>query len=120
MLRRDLLRWLAAGAGLGCLDGLRPEEILPLGRHVHDAAGTAGQELRALDAHANATVIAAAERILPRTDTPGATDAAVNLFIDRMLADWHTATERDRVLAGLRELDARSQARHGSDFIACP
>jgi hypothetical protein len=36
-----------------------------------------------------------------------------------MLADWYNADERDRFLAGLRELDARCRARHGKDFADC-
>lgn len=118
MERRELVRFLASAAGAGCLQGLAPDDLLAFGRRVHADAG-AVQDLQALDAHAARTVIAAAERILPASDTPGATDAQVHRFIDRMLADWHTHAERDRFLAGLRALDEQSRARHGRDFVAC-
>jgi len=44
----------------------------------------------------------AAERILP-----GAAAANVGAFIEKMLTDWHTPEERERFLAGLKELDSR-------------
>jgi hypothetical protein len=120
MERREALRWLAAGAGLGLFPSLAPDEILAFGRHVHTKAAPAnGAQLRVLDAHANRSVIVVAERIIPTTDTPGATDANVNLFIDHMLAAWYDPRDRDRVLDGIRDLDARSRTRCGQDFAGC-
>jgi hypothetical protein len=115
MERRELIRFLMATTGLKCLDGFMPEELLAFGVHVHES----GQRAGVLDAHARRAVIIAAERIIPASDTPGATDADVVTFIDRMLGDWYNPDERDRFLAGLRELDARCRARHGKDFADC-
>lgn len=113
MHRREVLQLLAASAGLRCLDGFALDDILALGRQLHASPLKAG----ALTAHHRATITAAAERILPATDTPGATDAGVTTFIDRMLADWYDPAERDRLLGGLAELDARSRALGGRDFV---
>lgn len=52
------------------------------------------------------------DRILPRTDTPGASDVGVPAFIDVLLDKWAGDGETERVLAGLDEL--------GSDFLAAP
>jgi hypothetical protein len=65
---------------------------------------------------ASRAVILAAERILPASDTPGATEAGVVVFIDRMLADWFDPGERARFLDGLPELDSRSRTHGGRDF----
>ena len=118
MERRDVLRMLAASAGAGAARGLIPSDLLALGRAVH-ARVTTTARASIFSSHASETVVAAAERIIPASDTPGATEARVNLFVDRMLADWYEPADRDRFLAGLRELDAQSRARHGRDFIAC-
>jgi Gluconate 2-dehydrogenase subunit 3 len=119
MERRDLVRWLMATAGLSCLQGLSPEEVLAFGKDVHRRSSQGAQKVRGLDRHAHRTVTIAAERIIPASDTPGATDADVVSFIERMLADWYTAKDRDRFLAGLGELDARCRARRGRDFGDC-
>jgi len=119
MERRELLRWLVATAGLSCLEGLAPEELFTLGMDVHHGGGLGAQLAHALDAHARQTVITAAERIIPKTETPGATDAGVVEFIDKMLADWYSPAERDRFLSGLRELDASARRRFGKDFADC-
>jgi len=118
MKRRELIRWLVATAGLRALDGLTPADLLALGRDVHRRVASPAAR-RALTAHAEQTVAIAAERILPATNTPGATDAGVSAFIEKMLADWHTPAERERFLAGLRDLDARCRARAARDFIEC-
>jgi len=102
MERRELIQWLVATAGLQCLDSLAPEDLLALGRDVHQRAAA-----RVLSARDERTVAAAAQQILPGAD--------VSAFIDKMLADWHTPEERQVFLAGLPELDARC---HG-DFVAC-
>lgn len=118
MERRELMRWLVGTAGLTCLDGLAPDDLMAFGSDVHRQR-SAGQGFRALNAHAQRTVTAAAERIIPGSDTPGATDADVVSFVDKLLADWYTLEERDRFLAGLGELDDRSQALRSRSFIDC-
>jgi len=118
MERRALIQWLVATAGLRALEGLAPADLLALGRDVHRRAPphAAG---RTVTVHAERTVAIAAERIIPATDTPGATDANVSAFIEKMLTDWHTPAERERFLTGLMDLDARSRARASRDFVDC-
>jgi hypothetical protein len=110
MERRDLIRWLAATAGVYAVRGFAPADLLAFGRAVHQGADSHITRI----GHVQRTVIIAAERILP-----GATDANVGGFIDKMLADWHTPEERERLLAGLRDLDARCQASARRDFVDC-
>jgi len=118
MERRELIRWLVATAGLHGLASLAPAELLAFGRDVHRRV-TPHATRRTLTAHAEQTVTIAAERIIPATDTPGATAANVSAFIEKMLMDWHTPAEREHFLAGLSDLDARCRARSGRDFIDC-
>jgi hypothetical protein len=108
MNRRELIQWLAATAGA---------DFLAFGRAVH--AQPAPRASRFLSLHAEQTITAAAERILPATDTPGATDANVTAFIDKMLADWHTPEERAHFVTGLQDLDTRCRARASYDFVDC-
>jgi len=117
MERRELIQWLVATAGVTAVETLAPADLLAFGRDVHRAASR--NRARALSAHAEQTVTIAAEHVLPATDTPGATDAGVTGFIDKMLADWHTPEERARFLAGLHDLDARCRARASRDFVTC-
>jgi hypothetical protein len=84
--------------------------LLAFGRGVHRGAGSGATPL----SHVQRIVNIAAERILP-----GATEANVGAFIDKMLTDWHTPEERERLLAGLRDLDARCQASARRDFVDC-
>ncbi len=55
-----------------------------------------------------ATVSAAAEQVIPATDTPGAIDAGVPRFIELMVHDWFNDSERALFMAGLAELDERA------------
>jgi len=118
MQRRDLIQWLVATAGLSAVETLTPADLLAFGREVHRRP-VSRTSARALSAHAAETVTVAAERILPATDTPGATDAGVTPFIEKMLADWHTPEERARFVAGLQDLDTRCRAHASRDFVDC-
>src|SRR5437762_12996569 len=102
MERRELIQWLVAPAGLRALDGLEPADLFALGRDIHRDT-TSHAAGRTLTAHAEQTVAIAAERIIPATETPGATDAGVSAFIEKMLTDWHTPAEREIGRASCRE-----------------
>ena len=110
MERRDLIRWLAATAGVYAVQAFAPAELLAFGRAVHRGANSGLSRF----GHLQRTIIMAAERILP-----GSTEANVGVFIDKMLADWQTPEERARLIAGLDDLDARCRTSAGRDFVNC-
>jgi hypothetical protein len=62
-------------------------------------------------------VAAVSDLMLPTTDTPGALAAGVPQFIDRFLAKWNTAPERDHFLSELRKVDIVAQANQGRSFL---
>jgi glucoside 3-dehydrogenase (cytochrome c) hitch-hiker subunit len=66
----------------------------------------------------NDTVITLTELIIPQTNTPGAKAAKVNEFIDFVLADAK-APDREKFVAGLAAIDARTTRDHGKPFTAC-
>lgn len=59
------------------------------------------------------------ETIIPATDTPGAKDLGVHLFILKMLADCYEPAEQTRFITGLSQLEDMVQARYGKSFLAC-
>lgn len=65
------------------------------------------------------TVASIADHIIPPTDTPGAVDAGVHRFIDTMLAEYYTPPQRDRLLEGVADIDARAKTAHGKTFVRC-
>jgi len=115
MNRREVLRILGSAAVLPVLAPFSPDQRLAIGRALH--ARLAGQSLRTLNAHQNATVARIADLIIPETDTPGAASVKVNEFIDLLLAEWYEPADRNRMLAGLAAIDARSRETHGVLFV---
>jgi gluconate 2-dehydrogenase gamma chain len=67
-----------------------------------------------------AVLTAACERILPRDQDPGATDAQVPTYVDRMLQDPDLSPMRQDVVAGLNALDQRAERLHQKGFAALP
>jgi glucoside 3-dehydrogenase (cytochrome c) hitch-hiker subunit len=110
--RREVLKLFALGPALPALS----PDLLAAFRAVHASLGPPPAS-NVLSAHQDATVIAMAELILPRTDTPGAKDTRVNEFIDHILADWYSDQDRTRFLAGLADVDARTQTLFSRDFV---
>jgi hypothetical protein len=58
-----------------------------------------------------------AEVIIPKTDTPGAKDAGVGLFIEMMLKDCYTEAQQQHFVKGLGEVETESK-KLGSGFVA--
>lgn len=58
-----------------------------------------------------------AETIIPKTDTPGAKDAGVPGFIDKILKQCYSKEDQDRFLSGIGEFDKKSKEKHGDSFI---
>ena len=112
MDRRELVKLVALGSVLP----LVPNKSLALFRGIH-ASLAAFPKPRIFNAHQDATVTAMAEHILPHTDTPGAKAARVNEFIDLIVADWYSEEERTIFLAGLADVDVRTQSLFNKNFV---
>lgn len=56
------------------------------------------------------------DRIIPATDTPGARDAGVPAFIDKLLDQWADPKERDRFLNGLAAIEDGTRETYGVVF----
>ncbi|MGH9310858.1 MAG: gluconate 2-dehydrogenase subunit 3 family protein [Vicinamibacterales bacterium] len=72
-------------------------------------------------APAQATIAAAiVDRIIPRTDTPGAADVGVPAFIDRLYGEFMSDTERQLLVKGLTDVEAAAKSAHGTSFSSLP
>ncbi len=109
MHRREALRIFAAGAVLPAFS----PEMFALFRQAQPPPG---YSVRTLNSHANDTVVAMIDQIIPATDTPGAKGARVNEFIDVILTEWATPGERKNFLDGLAGIDKQSQSLYGKNF----
>lgn len=116
MQRRDLLQLLGSAAFAPVLAPLSAERRLEIAEALHRRIGRSG--LKILSPAQDAAVTAVAEAIIPRTDTPGATDARVNEFIDLLLADWYKEEDRVRLLKGIDAIDAEARALGNTTFAS--
>ncbi len=57
------------------------------------------------------------ERIIPKTDTPGAKDALVHRFIDVYLKDLALAEDQLKFIAGLEDMEKRASDKFGKSFL---
>jgi hypothetical protein len=110
MQRRELFRLLGAGA-------VTPTLSHELFAAFQAAQPASGYKPRTLSPHLNDTVIAMIDQIIPGTDTPGAKGARVNEFIDVILTEWASDTERQNFLEGLGGVDKESNVLFGKDFV---
>jgi hypothetical protein len=105
MDRRELLRAIAALTGCAFV-----------GAEGLFAAATAADSVAYTPAQI-ALLDEIAETILPRTDTPGAKDAQVGAYIARYSAACYTPANLAVLRAGLSDIDTRSRAVHGVEFV---
>lgn len=64
-------------------------------------------------------VAALTEIIIPRTDTPGAIDAGVPMFIDRMLKEVYPKESQETFLKKLTAFDEGAREAYGNSFLEC-
>jgi hypothetical protein len=75
---------------------------------------------RALTDERSALIAALADAIIPRTDTPGATDVGVPAFVDVIVADYYADDERAVFLSGLDSIGARAKLTGVASFAEMP
>lgn len=114
MQRRDVLRLLATGAALQ----LAPHKLSALVRETRAILDEQSSP-RTLNSHQFATVRTITELIIPKTNTPGATDVKTAEFIDLMLTEWFDVPDRSRFLDGLTAVDLKAQKQFAKEFVDC-
>jgi Gluconate 2-dehydrogenase subunit 3 len=112
MHRREAIKILATGTMLQ----LASPGMMALMREARTVAASPSAP-RTLSSHQFETVKAMAEMIIPRTDTPGATDVGTADFIDLILTEWYEEPDRSRFLNGLKEVDTHCQSLFARDFV---
>jgi gluconate 2-dehydrogenase gamma chain len=105
MHRRALLRLLGGASAIAAMPA---EELFALGERTHAALRAETGPFGFFDAHQMQTVMAACDRIIPDTETPGAREAECHRFAERIVADHYDAPRQKRFLSGLVDLDQRS------------
>ena len=64
-------------------------------------------------------ITAIAEHIIPKTDTPGATDVGVADYIDLIVSDVYEPKHQTAFTEGLAQMDEEAQAAHKKNFLDC-
>jgi gluconate 2-dehydrogenase gamma chain len=82
------------------------------------AAAAPNAPARILGAAQNELIAALADAILPRSDTPSATDVGVVQWIDTVAADYFSSAQCAELLAGLAAIDARARSMAGAALAA--
>ncbi|WP_372781521.1 gluconate 2-dehydrogenase subunit 3 family protein [Litorivivens sp.] len=112
MKRRELIQHLGLITGAA----LSPSVVQAM---INGIDGRVTIQNPVLSDSQRATCSVLAEMVIPRTDTPGALDAGVPHFIELMVSDWYTPTERQIFLDGLATLDSHCQTQFGNPFLSC-
>ena len=112
MDRRTAIRTLASVSVLPVLDPERATELLDA-RRVIVAAERVSTSLSQPELDIVGLV---ADIILPRTDSPSATDLDVPAFVDLIVSEWMDDKDSEDFRLGLRTLDTEAVVRFGIGF----
>lgn len=102
--RRSMLRNIALLAGVAAIP--------------HSGAQALFTGPESLPAPTTRLLAAVAETIIPETDTPGAIGANVPQAFGKLLANWASAAQRDKLIGALEAIDARTLEAQGKEFAA--
>jgi pyocin large subunit-like protein len=109
MQRRDVLKAFGAATALALLPG---EAVAAWERVASGSASSGGLSTSQL-----ALIGAVADTILPRSDTPSATDVRVPAFIDVIVSENYSDSAREAFVAGLSALEGQLRADNGTTFV---
>jgi hypothetical protein len=109
MDRRDLLRAFGAATAFALLPHQAVEAWARVAAGLRPTGGLTDAQL--------ALVGAIADTILPRTDSPSATDVGVPAFVDVIVSENYDDGERAAFTAGLDAIDASARTSGGSGFV---
>jgi hypothetical protein len=109
MKRRDLVRMFGAATALA----LAPSDAMAAWARV--ASGI--KPVPGLPPAGLAVVDAIADTLIPRTDTPGASDVNVTAFVDVIVSENYDDAERDRFSAGIAAIQSDVRANGGVEFV---
>lgn len=105
--RREALKRAAAVLGIAITPSL-------LSNVLRAQSSTALR--RYLDEDQFATIAALAERILPRTDTPGALDVGVPAFVDLMYGEFQSPEEKSALVSAIEAFEQSAMTVHQVGF----
>ncbi|MEH6582927.1 MAG: gluconate 2-dehydrogenase subunit 3 family protein [Halioglobus sp.] len=114
MQRRALLKGLMMGGMGATLHVTSPSLARAL---AGDFGGASSAANDALDEAQRKLCAVLAELVIPTTDTPGAIAAGVPSFVEMMVCDWYTATERKIFLDGLAALNSDCLQEYSAGFL---
>ncbi len=109
MERRDLLRAFGAATALALLPHDAVAAWARVASGLRPADGLTDAQL--------ALVESIADMIIPRTDTPGATDVGVPAFVNVIVTENSSDADRAAFAAGLDALDAQAKNSGGAAFV---
>jgi gluconate 2-dehydrogenase gamma chain len=113
--RREVIRRTALMLGIAATPSLLTN-VLQAQAAVAGATGRPAY----LEPKAFATAAAMAERILPKTDTPGAADVGVPAFLDLMFGKYLTDEEKRQFMTVIVQVEAGSRAAGQASFADLP
>lgn len=108
--RREALTRIALILG----GSLTAPSLLAMNHAENQGGKLAGLALD-LTEHHRKIIAAVAEHILPKTDTPGAIDAGVPAFVEKMIQDCYRLPEQMSFLKGLKDLEKSGFLKQSSE-----
>lgn len=118
MKRRDIFKGVIAGAAVTAHAQQAASGSHGSTKQAPAPVENSSRKRLLFDAHQDETVNILSDLIIPATDTPGASQARVNEYIDLILYDG-PPSRRDAFLQGLGWLDGLSIREQGKPFNAC-
>ena len=112
MNRREALKRTGLLFGATVLSASAISEAI----HAQSQAAVPGSSLKNFTAAEADTLRAVVDRILPKTDTPGALDVGVPEYIDVMYGVYMTPEEKEQFKHGVVQTNGDSRVAHGNRF----
>jgi len=118
MNRREILRYAAYATGVAVSAPFASAFLMGCERDAAVATGQVAYVPKFFSSDEYAFITKVADVIIPRTDTPGASDVGVPEVIDMMIGEVYAEPAQQEAKAGLMALMTKINGDHEGGFIA--
>jgi hypothetical protein len=115
--RRDLLKNLALITGYTFTAGATSAFLAGCKTDVKNETTTSTLSSKFLTADEHALLAEVTERIIPKTDTPGAKDAGVADYIDMALKGFYKPEDQTKFREGIKLFDKTANEKYKKNFV---
>lgn len=118
--RREFLKYLSVAMGATAASTVLSGSNLAVAMNYHAISAKGVGAVNLFDAKQKAVLFSVCDAILPKTDTPSATQVDCHGFIEHQLVHCHNLAQQSDCKGILQDISSAAKSKHNASFTQLP